>query len=248
MLISFPSKNLMEGEFQRLKKGFFFLLFFSRSRLSLGRGWSACLIAGWGWGSCRCWRRLKRERWRQPGTERCWTWTPMGRWWRRKEMDRKCGRERSSRRWRERGKKTLERGRRWWVKDSWRQAKRLIPTLLLLPLILTSLLSCLSAAGESLCASFSHHCGQTCVRRFHRRRASHQYECGCVLSDGHCGWSCACRCGIGRVSGLCGCECDVSTHQSVKSGDRRSPRGKHRAFREEVSCSAGWGTCACDWA
>lgn len=90
MLISFPSKNLKEGEV-RTKKKFFSLLFLSRFQLSLGRGWSACLTAEWALGSCRCWTRLRKGRKRRPGTERCWTWTRMGRSWRWKEMDRTCG-------------------------------------------------------------------------------------------------------------------------------------------------------------
>ena len=172
----------------------------------------------------------------------------MDRWKQWKEMDRKCGRERSSKRWLERGKRTQEKGRKWWERGSWRQVKPLAPALLSPPLPLPSLPSCPSAVGGSSCASFSRRCGQTCVRRSHRRRASHQCECECVLSGGRCGWSCACRYGTGRVSVLCGCEYVVSAHRSVRSDGRRSPRGRHRASRVGVSCLAGWGTCAYGWA
>lgn len=57
-------------------------------------------------------KQLKRGRTRQPGTGRCWTWTPMGRWWQWREKDRRCGQVRSSRMWQVRGKKKLERGRK----------------------------------------------------------------------------------------------------------------------------------------
>ena len=52
---------------------FLSLPFFSRFRLSLGRAWFECLILGWGWGSCRCLKQLRRGRTRRPGTGRCWT-------------------------------------------------------------------------------------------------------------------------------------------------------------------------------
>lgn len=101
---------------------FFPLLCLSKSRLSSGRAWSACLIAGWQWGSCRCWRRPRTGRWRRPGTGRRWTWTLRGRWWRWKGTGRRCGWGRSSRRWPGTGTRTPERGRRWWARGSWRRA------------------------------------------------------------------------------------------------------------------------------
>lgn len=226
---------------------FLSLLFLSRFRLSLERVWFECLISGWGWGSCRCLRPLRRGRTRQSGTGRCWTWMQMGRWWRWRGKDKRCGQERSSRKWQERGKKKLERGRKWWVRGSWRRAKWLRPGQPSLPPLLFFLLSCPSAAGVFLCASSSHHCGQTCGRRSRRRTVSLRCECGYELSGGRCGWSYAYRCDTEKVSGRCGCECGASVHPSGKSADRMSRRGKHMAAHEEASCLVGWGTCACGW-
>lgn len=232
----------------RVQKSFSVCSFLSRSRLSSGKEWSACLKEGWALGSCRCWMQLKKGRSWRFETGRWWTLTPMDRWWRWKERDRKCGRERSSRRWLETGKKTLEKDRKWWERGNWRQVKQKMLEPTLLQQLQPSLPSCPSASGGSLCASFSRRCGQTCVHRSRRQRASPLCGCGCVLSSGRCGWSFSCRCGTGRVSGQCGCGCDVSAHQTARSDDRRFPQDKRRAFRVAVSCLVVWGTCACGWA
>lgn len=159
-----------------------------------------------------------------------------------------CGQERSSTRWLEMGKKTLERGRRPWERGSWREWRQLVLMLLSPRLQLPpSLPSFPSAAGGFLCASSSRRCGRTYVRRSHRRTASHRCECECALSSGRCGWSCACRYDTGRVSDLCGCEYDVSAHQSGRSVGRRSPQGRRRVARVGASCSAWGGICACGW-
>ena len=51
-----PQRTLRKRRCGEPEKKFLSLLFLSRSRLSLGREWSACLIAGWGRESCRCWK------------------------------------------------------------------------------------------------------------------------------------------------------------------------------------------------
>lgn len=216
----------------------FLFTVFSRFRLSWGREWSASLTAGWGRGSCRCWRLLRRGRTKPPETERCWTWTLLGRWWPLMERGTRCGPERSSRRRLERGKRTLVRGRKWLGKGSWKQGKLPIQMLLLQLLRLFSQLSCLSAVDGSWCASFAHHCGQICGRKSHKQKASRLCECGCVSSGGRCGWSYACRCGTERAFGLCGCECDESAHPSARSDGRRFLQDKRKAAHVEGSCWA----------
>lgn len=49
-----PQRTLRKERRGETKKKFLSLLFLSKSRLSLGREWSACLIEELGRGSCRC--------------------------------------------------------------------------------------------------------------------------------------------------------------------------------------------------
>lgn len=77
----FPlKKNGMKGEVCGDSEKFLSLLLLSRSRLSSGKGWSACLKVGLGPVSCRWWMQPRKERKSRLATDRCLTWMLKGRW------------------------------------------------------------------------------------------------------------------------------------------------------------------------